>query len=253
MSLKLPLRLFYPVLGVILWLTGCSSFSGTNPPSLSSAQLKNLHNTEGNYYVSGRVFFKHPYGKHSGELELQISHKSELRLSIFTPLVGSLIYELRASPEKFLLLNFQEKNYVLEDNNWEIRQTWLGMDLSLTELKWLILGQIPEKTPNWQRKMLPTGELQLVQGVTEIRLRLNSEGRIEYMNKSLRGLLEYHAKIPRYQKHYEIPFPYKISIADYTGNNHWLMVLNEIKAPSGNIKNLDFIPPLNMQHLISNQ
>ena len=64
-------------------------------------------------------------------------------MSIFTPLVGSLIYELRASPKKFLLLNFQKKNYVLEDNNWKIRQTWLGMDLSLTEIKWLILGKIP--------------------------------------------------------------------------------------------------------------
>ena len=253
MSLKLTLRLFYAVLGVIPWLTGCSSFSNTDPHSLSSSQLKKLHNTDGNYYVSGRVFFKHPDGKHSGELELQFSHNSELRLRIFTPLVGSLIYELRASTEKFLMLNFQENNYVLEDNNWGVRKTWLGMDLSLTEMKWLVLGQIPEKTPAWQRKWLPTGELQLVQGETEIRLGLNSKGRIEYMNKFLRGLLEYHAKIPRYQKHYGIPFPYKIRIEDYIGNYHWLMVLNEIKVPPGNIKSLDFIPPLNMQHLIRNQ
>ena len=253
MSLKLPLRLIYQVLVGILWLTGCSSFSGPDPSSQSSSQLKNLHNTDGNYYVSGRVLFKHPDGKQSGELELQISSKSELRMSIFAPLVGSLIYELRASPEKFLLLNFQEKNYVLEDNNWEIRKTWLGMDLSLTELKWLILGQIPEKTPAWQRKMLPTGELQLIKGATEIRLGLNSEGRIEYMSKSLQGLLEYQAKISRYQKHYEIPFPQKIRIEDYTRNNHWLLVISEIQAPSGNIKRLDFIPPSDMEHLISDQ
>ena len=253
MSLKLPLRLIYQVLVGILWLTGCSSFSGPDPSSQSSSQLKNLHNTDGNYYVSGRVLFKHPDGKQSGELELQISSKSELRMSIFAPLVGSLIYELRTSPEKFLLLNFQEKNYVLEDNNWEIRKTWLGMDLSLTELKWLILGQIPEKTPDWQRKILPTGELQLIQGATEIRLGLNSEGHIKYISKSLQGLLEYHAKIPSYQKHYEIPFPHKIFIEDYAGNNHWLMVINEIQAQSGNIKSLDFIPPADMQHLTSHQ
>ena len=121
------------------------------------------------------------------------------------------------------------------------------------ELKWLILGQIPEKTPAWQRKMLPTGELQLIQGATEIRLRLNSEGRIEYMSKSLQGLLEYHARISRYKKHYEIPFPQKIRIEDYTGNNYWLIVINEIHAQSENIKNLDFIPPADLHHLISDQ
>jgi hypothetical protein len=25
------------------------------------------------------------------------------------------------------------------------------MDLTLTELRWLILGKLPEKTPDWQR------------------------------------------------------------------------------------------------------
>ena len=253
MSLKLPLRLIYQVLVSILWITGCSLFSGQDPSSQSSSQLKNLHNTDGNYYVSGRVLFKHPDGKKSGELELQISSKSELRMSIFTPLIGSLIFEIRTSPDKFLLLNFQEKNYVLEDNNWETRKTWLGMDLSLTELKWLILGQIPEITPTWQRKMLPTGELQLNQSETEILLGLNSEGRIEYMNKSLQGLLEYHAKILRYQKHYGIPFPQKIRIEEFTRNSHWLLFISEIKVQSGDIKSLDFIPPPDMEHLISVQ
>ena len=251
MSLKLPLWLICQILVGILWLTGCSTFPGSAPSSQSASQLKNLQNSYGNYHISGRVLFKHPEGKQSGELELQISSESELRMSIFAPLVGSLIYELRVSPEKFLLLNFQEKNYVLEENNWEIRKTWLGMDLSQTELKWLILGQIPKKTPDWQRKMLPSGELQLIQGATEIRLILNSEGRIENMSKSLQGLIEYHAKIPRYQKHYEIPFPQKIRIEDYTRNNHWLLVISEIKAPSGNIKSLDFIPPSDMERLIS--
>jgi len=253
LSLKLPLWLIYQVLVCILWLAGCSSFSGPDPSSKSSSELKNLHNTDGNYYVSGRVLFKYPDGKQSGELELQISSKSELRMSIFAPLVGSLIYELRTSPEKFLLLNFQEKNYVLEDNNWEIRKTWLGMDLSLNELKWLMLGQIPEKTPAWQRKRLPTGELQLIQGGTEIRLGLNSEGRIEYLRKSLQGLLEYHAKIPRYQKHYEILFPKIIRIENYNRNNHWLFVLSEIQSPSSNIKSLEFIPPSDMERLIRDQ
>ena len=185
-------------------------------------------------------------------MEVYISADSELRLSIYTPLVGSLIYELRVGPEKFLLLNFQEKKYVLDENNRFVRQTWLGVDLSLTELKWLILGQIPEKTPAWLQTKLPSGELQLVQGTSVIRLRLNSAGRIESMNKSVEGLLEYKAQISLYQKHFEILFPRKIQIEDFTGNNRWLMVISEIQVPTG-IKTLDFIPPENMKHLISNQ
>ena len=68
-------------------------------------------------------------------MQLQISRGSELKLSIFTPLVGSLIYELRASSKKFLILNYQQNNFVHTENNREVRQTWLGMDLTLTELK----------------------------------------------------------------------------------------------------------------------
>jgi outer membrane biogenesis lipoprotein LolB len=252
LSLEFPLRLIYPVIIGIFWLTGCTSLSGPVKPGVSLSQFENLSKSNGNYYVSGRILFKHPEGKHSGEMEIHISADSELRLSIYTPLVGSLIYELRVGPEKFLLLNFQEKNYVLDENNRFVRQTWLGMDLSLTELKWLILGQIPEKTPAWQQTKLPSGELQLVQGTSVIRLRLNSAGRIESMNKSVEGLLEYKAQISLYQKHFEILFPRKIQIEDFTGNNRWLMVISEIQVPTG-IETLDFIPPENMKHLISNQ
>ena len=181
-------------------------------------------------------------------MEIHISADSELRLSIFTPLVGSLVYELRVGPEKFLLLNFQGKNYVLDENNRHVRQTWLGMDLSLTEIKWLILGQIPEKTPAWQRTELSSGELLLVQGTSVIRLRLNSAGRIQSMNKSVEGLPEYQAQIPLYQ----MSFPRKIRIVDFTGNNHWLMVIGEIRTTTS-MKKLNFMPPVNMDPLISNQ
>ena len=184
-------------------------------------------------------------------MEIHVSANSDLRLSIFTPLIGSLIYELRAGPDKFLVMNFQEKNYVLDDNNQNVRQTWLGMDLSLTELKWLIMGQIPKNTPAWQRTELPSGELRLVHGSTVIHMNLNSAGRIQSMNKSVDGLPEYQAQIPLYKKHYEIPFPRKIRIEDFSGNNHWLMVISEIRALT-DMKKLDFMPPENMEPMISN-
>ena len=253
MSLRLSLRLFNLVFAGILFLTGCSSFSGSEPAGLSPAQIETLRLSGGDYALSGRILFKHPEGKHSGELELQISSDSELKLSIFTPLVGSLIYELRASSKKFLILNYQQKNFVLAENIQEVRQTWLGMDLTLTELKWLILGKLPETTPDWQRKILPTGELQLRQGLTEIRIRYDDSGQIASLRKSLDGLLEYTAEIPLYQKHYNLPFPRKISIEDYSGDSKWLMVFSEIQTPEKALKPLDFNTPPEMLPLLSDQ
>jgi outer membrane biogenesis lipoprotein LolB len=251
LSLRLSLRLFNLVFAGILFLSGCSSFSSLEPAGLSPSQVEDLRLSKGDYSLSGRILFKHPEGKYSGELALQISSGSELKLSIFTPLVGSLIYELRASSKKFLILNYQQKNFILTENIQEVRQKWLGMDLTLTELKWLILGKLPEKTPKWQRNILPNGELQLRQSTTEIRIRFNDSGQIESMRKSLKGMLEYHAEIPLYRKHYNLPFPRKISIEDYSENNKWLMVFSEIQTPAETLKPLDFIAPPEMQPLLS--
>ena len=104
------------------------------------------------------------------------------------------------------------------------------MDLTVSELNWLILGNLPEKTPDWQRKVLSTGELELRQGANKIRIRFNDSGQIESMQKYLEGLLEYRAAIPLYQDLYHLPFPRKISIEDYTGNNKWLMVYSKIQS-----------------------
>ena len=79
-----------------------------------------------------------------------------------------------------------------------------------------------------KEKKLPTGEWQLTQNTTEIRIRYNSDGYIESMNKSREGLLEYKAKIPQYQKEKESLFPKKIQIEDYTGNNLWMMYIKEL-------------------------
>ena len=234
-----------------MFLIGCSSFTGLEPAELSPSQVEDLRLSKGDYYLSGRIFFKHPEGKLSGELALQISSDSELKLSIFTPLIGSLIYELRASSKKFLILNYEQKNFIFTENKQEVRQKWFGMDLTLTELKWLILGKLPDKTPNWQRKILPTGELQLRQNTTEIRILFNDSGQIESMRKYLKGLLEYHAEIPLYQKHYNLPFSRKISIEDHSGKNKWLMVFSQIQTPIEALKPLDFIAPHELQPLLS--
>ena len=243
------MRLIISVLFVLLWISGCALFTEIEHTAPPTSELTPPGKFSGYYDVSGRILFKHPDGKHSGELLMQISSSSELKLRIFAPIVGSLIYELRAGPERFLVLNYQDKNFVLEENSWEVRQTWLGMDLSLDELRWLIIGRLPKKTQSWKRKKLPTGEWQLTRNTTEIRIHHNSDGYIESINKSRKGLLEYKAKITQFLKEKESFFPKKIQIEDYTGKNLWMIYIKELHAVSGSMKTLEYDPPTDLEQL----
>ena len=150
------MRLIISVYIVLLWISGCALFTEIEHTVPPTSELPPPGKFSGYYDVSGRILFKHPDGKHNGELLMQISSTSEMKLRIFAPIVGSLIYELRAGPERFLVLNYQDKNFVLEENSWEVRKTWLGMDLSLDELRWLIIGRLPEKTKSWKSKKIQT-------------------------------------------------------------------------------------------------
>ena len=243
------MRLTISVFFVLLWISGCALFTESEHTAFLASKLPPPGKFSGYYDVSGRILFKHPDGKHNGELLMQISSSSEMKLRIFAPIVGSLIYELRVGPERFLVLNYQDKNFVLEENSFEVRQTWLGMDLSLDELRWLIIGRFPEKTQSWKRKKNTVGELQLTKNTTEIRIRYNSDGYIESMNKSRGGLMEYKAKIPQYQKEKESFFPKKVQIEDYTGNNLWLIFIKELHAISGKMKTLEYDPPTDLEPL----
>ena len=243
------MRLIISVSFALLCFSGCALFTETKRTISHTSKLSLTDKFSGYYDVSGRILFKHPEGEHNGEFLMHISSSSEMKLRIFAPIVGSLIYELRVEPEKFLVLNYQEKNFVLEENSWEVRQNWLGMDLSLDELRWLIIGRLPEKTQSWKRNKLPTGELLLTQNNTEIRILYNSDGNIESMNKFREGFQEYKAKITKYQKVNESFFPKKVHIEDYTGNNLWIIYIKELNAVSGSMKKLEFDPPTDLKPL----
>ena len=243
------MRLVFPVLFVLLWISGCTFFTETNHTSPPILKLSNSGKYSRNFNISGRILFKHPEGKHNGEFLMQISGGSEMKMRIFAPIIGSLIYELRVGPENFLILNYQDKNYALRLNSWEARKNWLGMDLLVEELRWLIIGRLPEKIKFWKRKILPTGEWQLTQKNTKIHISFNSNGYIESMNKSIEGFLEYKAKILQYKKANELFFPNKIQIEDYTGNNLWMMYIKEINPVSDNIDTIVFDPPTDLEKI----
>ena len=153
---------------MLLWISGCTFFTETKYTSPPTLKLPNSGKYSGYFDISGRILFKHPEGNHNGEFLMQISSSSEMKMRIFAPIIGSLIYELRAGPENFLILNYQDKNYALRENSWEVRKNWLGMDLLVEELRWLIIGRLPEKIKSWKREILPTGEWLLSQNNTDI-------------------------------------------------------------------------------------
>ena len=80
------------------------------------------------------MVFKNGDTSFSGEMEISIFSNNDFILNIFTPVIGTLIYSLKANSEKLLILNFQEKFYKFAENNKEIRKKWIGMDMSLNEL-----------------------------------------------------------------------------------------------------------------------
>ncbi len=187
--------------------------------------------------------FKNPEGSHSGEMSIQIYTNSDFKLNVFAPLIGTLIYSLRVNSEKLLILNFQEKYYILADNNIEIRQAWLGMDLSSVELQCLILGIIPQENNNWKIKTSSKNEYRIINGTTELIFHLNSMGQIEYMEKFIDGLLEYNAEIPIYKKYVNKYFPRKILIEDNSKKTHWKIIISDIQTQTRIIKALDLNPP----------
>ena len=197
--------------------------------------------------------FKNTEGSHSGEMTIQLFTNSDFKLSVFAPLVGTLLYSISANSEKLLILNFQEKYYILENNNNEVRQTWLGMDLSLIELKWLILGKIPLGNHTWKMQKISKNEYRILKGSTEMIFHLNSQGHIGYMEKFVDGFLEYRAEIPIYKKYFKKEFPRKIDIKDYSKKTNWKIIISEMQILSGNIKALDFNPPKYLRKFKENQ
>ena len=237
------------LLAVVICFSSCTYFSLKNTPTPSPSQLNSINKTPENSYFTGRISLRRPESNHNGEMSLKLYKNSELKLSIYTPLIGSLIYELRANLKKLLILNFDEMNYILANNTRDTRQTWLGMDISINELKWLIFGVIPKNIPIWQKENISKNKFQLSSKNTKIIIKFNSYNKIEWMEKYIYGFLEYRANIPTYQKLVGQYFPRKISIKDSSVLNQWLILVSEIQIPQKTFKPLNLIPPLKMHPL----
>ena len=106
-SVRVPGIILLP--GLFLFL-GCTTSSPPSPTTSSKYE-------SGNFLAIGKVLFRQPDQKQSGDLELRYSDPGRFQLKIFTPLVGSLIYELRADKQQLMVLDYHNEWFVLKAND----------------------------------------------------------------------------------------------------------------------------------------
>lgn len=181
--------------------------------------------------------------KYAGELEFSLSQDFELRLQIFTPVLGSLLYEIRATPAQFMMLDFQNQQYLLEENIPVIRQQWLGVDLSLEELSWVISGRMPQKRYEaLQGQFLSEKKVRFFKEGAEFLVTLGENGIMQTMTKRLQGIQEYQVTIRDYQTVGRQIYPKTIEVVHVQNRDRILFVMNDIAPLSVSLPGLRFVP-----------
>ena len=232
-SVRVPGIILLP--GLFLFL-GCTTSSPPSPTISSKSESSH-------FLASGKVLFRQPDQKQSGDLELRYSDPGRFQLKIFTPLVGSLIYELRADKQQLMVLDYHNEWFVLKANDADARREWLGMDLSLEELGWLLQG-IRERPPRgWSLILNRSESMRISQAEKEISISFDPQGRILSLEKFNEGLAEYEVTISRYLEADPFSAPRMLQITDFSGNYQLRLVLSQVRRPSSFAEPISFENP----------
>lgn len=243
--MKLWLLTMAPLVLFSFLISGCSPFTQSPPPTNQSLFLSpELQN----YYSSGRVQMVNQSRKYSGELTFSLSSDLELNLKIAAPIIGSLLYEVRANPEKFMILDFQEQIYFLNENDSYSRQQWLGADISLEELSWVIWGRIPQtRFSNTQKRTLENNQLEFTSHDTQYLITLAPNGLLSKMIKRKEGSAVFEVDIQKYQTIDGELYPRKLQIFQTEGKEKLLLVMTETKPNVAKLPKVTFVSPDGMQ------
>ncbi len=197
------------------------------------------------YQSSGRILLVNEGQKYTGELGFSLSENFELRLQIFAPIIGSLLYEVRANHEQFMILDFEKQKYLLEENISSVRQQWLGTDVSLTELSWIIWARIPKiQFQQYQGRMVDNEiQLDLEDGVLLITQAPN--GLFQKIQKKINGRTVYEVTIQKYQNIEGQLYPEKVQIIQQENRSRLLLVMQDIVL-DGQTAPLSFQPAQGM-------
>lgn len=235
---------FFLILGLILltctlWNFGCATLPDVAPQSQSFLLPYSFEN----YQSSGRILLATAEQKYAGELEFSLSKYFELRLQIFTPVLGTLLYEIRANPARFMILDFQNQQYALEKNISQIRRQWLGMDISLEELSWAISGRMPrQRYQTFQGQSLSQKTRKFQFRGAEFFVILGEHGILKQMTKTFKGKREYRVTVQEYQSIASQIYPQKIQIVHLQNRDRILLVMNEISPQMAQLPPLVFLP-----------
>ena len=232
------------ILGSSWYLIGCFS----SPPPLPVKQSLFLEQRIENYQAKGRILLKTPQDSQSGDLVLTLDERPELSLQIAVPLVGTVVYEIRANSQNLMILDFQNLQYFLRQNHRWNRWTWLGTDLELEELLWIIFARMREdQFQRWNGVFLKKGQIQLHQEDSSFELGLNESGLIRTITKNQDGVPIYFAEILDYHPVGAQLFPTKIKITNPSGDQKIVLVFTQIDLPPTPLSSIQFVPPLDMQ------
>lgn len=187
--------------------------------------------------------------KYAGNLTFRLSDNEEMHLSIAAPILGSSLYEVRANAKKFMILDFQEEIFVLDENNAKSRQQWLGADISLTELSWVVWGRIPRDTfEENQVVVLENDTLELSKGEAQYHVTLSENGLLKHLVKKEGEEATFDVTIQEYQMVGEQSFPRKLQILRPESQERLVLVMNDINPNLASLPALTFIPPDGMKN-----
>ena len=238
-----PQLLIVSILSAI-WASGCA----TPPAPVPRPQLFLLPKTLDSYQAAGRILLTVSNRRYTGELEFSLSNNLELRLQIFTPLIGTVLYEIRANPRQFMILDFREEKYFLGQNTPPVRKKWLGVDISLTELSWVIWGRMSQEDfARYDGEVLSSRKLKFAGENAEFYIALESNSLMKQMFKVVEGVKEYEVTIGQYKKFSGINYPKIIQIVDVQNGDRLGLVMNDVTSRRTPLPELVFLPPEGMQ------
>ena len=101
-------------------------------------QPPNLQNpTKTSQLYSGRILIQSENEKQTGDIELLLQEDG-VRLRMLAPVIGTRIWELRASDSQILMYDYRDQSSSLHENSLEIREEFLGVNVQLGEIQELL-------------------------------------------------------------------------------------------------------------------
>lgn len=191
--------------------------------------------------LSGRILLQHLEEKHSGELDLLLRGE-QVRLQIFAPILGTLLYELRADSERLQVLNHRDRRYWSGANTEAHRRQWVGMDLTFSELQALLQGQVPLLSQTeGVRQVSPEEPVVVTQGAVRFE-GWHDDDHLTRVVKYLEELPEYEVTFLSYSEEPK-PLPRRLRIEDEVGLSRIVLALTRSEKTVGLSSPIDFSIP----------